>query len=292
MNRIERLYEQRLEARVRRGICYLDSPSAPAPDPAVGRAAESNVELGKEALAFSKQQYADSQPRQAKFDNLVDQIVQSQLTTQNKQNAQADDYYGYMQSTFRPLEQSIVADANSFDTDARREELAGQGAADVERAASISDATARRDMARAGVNPADGAFADYGAGSAINKTIAKVGVMNSARTQARAEGRALKFDAAGLGRGLPGAGATSSQLAVQAGNSAVGNQQGANAADIARGGVMQTGINQNVAANQSAGNLYSGLYSGQMQSYQTQQSSANDTTGAVGTAAMAAAMYF
>jgi len=40
-----------------------DSLDRPSPDPAIGRAAEANAEIRREALQFSKQQYEDSKPR-------------------------------------------------------------------------------------------------------------------------------------------------------------------------------------------------------------------------------------
>ncbi|MBI4293629.1 MAG: tail fiber domain-containing protein [Betaproteobacteria bacterium] len=273
MNRLERELERRWEARCRRGICSLDlfdEPSAPAPDPAIGQAAASNAEIGKEALAFSKLQYEEAKPRQAALDDIVRQVLTSQIQTQDRSAAQAEDYYGYMKSTFRPVEQSLVQQAADFDTEARREELAAQGAADVEQAAAASDAAARRSAARYGINPADGAFTSNLAGNSLNKTIAKVGVMNNARTAARTEGRAFKFDVAGLGRGLPAAGTSASSVALQAGNAAVGNAAAPAANARADEATRLSGMGTAIAGNQSAGNLYSGLYDAQMRGYQSE----------------------
>ena len=294
INRLEQERAQRFEARMRRSICSLDlgGGDAPAPDPAIGRAAEANTEIGKEAIAFSRQQYEEGKPRQAKIDQLSDQVVQSFLAEQAKSSAQSDDYINYMKTTFRPLEQSLATDAATFDTEAKREELAGRAGADVEQAAAVSDATARRDAARFGVNPSDAAFSENLAGSSLNKAIIKTGAMNNARTTARAEGRAFKFDVAGLGRNLPGAGTTASQVALQAGSGAM--RAGTTPAVNARSdtGVAQQGYGTAIGANSSAGNLYSNLYSGQMDAYKTAQSGVNATTGAIGSVAGMAAMYF
>lgn len=264
MNRIEREWEQRLEGRRRRGVCSIDIDS-PEPDPAIGDAARQNAEIGREALAFSRQQYEEGKPRQAKMDALVDQVIGQQLRIGSKQEAAADDYVEYMKGTFRPIEQSLAKEAMEFDTEAKRAELAGKAGADVEQVAAASDAAARRDAARYGVNPADAAFSQNLAGNSLNKTIMKVGAMGQARTQARAEGRALKFDVAGIGRNLPGAGTTAAQVALQSGTSAVGNAAvpGANArADAA---ARMSGMGTAVGANTAGANLYAGLYNAEMQ---------------------------
>lgn len=265
--------------------------SAPPPDPAIGEAAKSNAEIGREALAFSKQQYEESKPRQAELDALIDQVVKQQLRIGDKQEAASDDYLNYMQTTFRPIEKSLADEAMAFDTDAKRSELAGRAAADVEQAAAISDASLRRDAARYGINPADAAFKDQMAGAALNKTTTKVGAMNAARTQARAEGRALKFDVAGIGRGLPGAGATAAGVALSAAGNAGGTATipGANARSDAA--LAQQGFGTAIAGNTAAGNLYGNVFDATMQGYNARQQARAGTAQGIGTAVGMAAVF-
>lgn len=270
----------------------MKTPAQPQPDPAIGRAAENNIALGREALEFSKQQYEDGKPRQAELDALVDQVVASHLETQGKSSDAADDYLSYMRGTFRPVEQSLAADAQAFDTEAKREELAAQAGADLEQATGRADAEARREAFRYGVNPADGAFADNLAGSAVNKTAAKVGVMNQARTAARAEGRAFKFDVAGLGRGLPGAGSNASQVALQAGNAAAGTATVPAQNARAEQAGMTAGYGTAMSGNSSAAAMHQGLYNSQMQSYNAAQAASASTWGGIGQiAGTAAGLY-
>lgn len=66
------------------------SAPAPTPDPAIGQAAAANSALGKEQLAFAKEQYAKGEIRQDQYDKLVNQVVQSDLATQQ----QARDWAG------------------------------------------------------------------------------------------------------------------------------------------------------------------------------------------------------
>jgi len=255
-------------------------PEAPQPDPAIGQAAQANAAISKDALDFSKQVYEEGKPRQAMMDAVTNQVVQKQLELQDKSAAQADDYTNYMKSTFRPVEQGLVSDANSFDTAAKREELAGRAGADVQQAIGASGAATARDMARYGINPADGAYADAAAGSSLNRAALTAGAMNKARSDARAEGRAFKFDVAGLGRNLPGAGATSTGLAINAGNSAVSDAAAPGANARADAGTMQQGYGTALRGNDSAGNLYGNIYNGQLRAYSAdQQASAGMSSG-------------
>lgn len=268
MARLDREIALRMERRMSK-LCSIDlgGPEAPTPDPAIGRAAEANAGIGREALDFSKQQWADQKAIAAKYEPYIQKVLQQQLDLGAKNAAQADDYINYMKGTFRPIEQGLANDATEFDTEAKRNELAGKAASDVEQAAELSDESARREAARYGVNTGDSNFAENLAGSSLNKTILKVGAMNQARTAARAEGRAFKFDVAGLGRNLPGAGATASSVALQAGAGAAGTATIPGTTARADSQVMNQGFNTGMAGNSSAGNLYQGVFDANMRRY-------------------------
>jgi hypothetical protein len=111
----------------------------------------------------------------------------------------------------------------------------------------------------------------------------QAGAATGARRQIEATGRAMRADAAQMGRGLSSAQATAIQTGTQAGGAAVGaagqgvtfNQAGAN--------MMGQGYNTAVGANQSAGNLY-----GQQAKIQGDAAAAN--TAAIGSVAGAVMM--
>lgn len=75
---------------VGRHVCFKkDQAPMPAPDPQIGQAATMNAELGNKWLDFSKQQFTQGEQRQDVYDNLIKQVVGSQLESQNKANAWA-----------------------------------------------------------------------------------------------------------------------------------------------------------------------------------------------------------
>ncbi len=282
MNRIEREWERRIEARVRRGICYMDSPSPPPPDPAIGQAAQGNVELGREALAFQKQQYEEGRPRQAELDKLVNQVVSNMVETQTKSNLASDDYISYMKTTFRPVEQGLVAEAQAYDTPARREEAAGEAAGDVRTQFGLQREMAARDLARSGVDPSSGRYADLQRSVGNAEAATTAAAANQARRGVETTGRALKFDVAGLGRNLPGAGATAAQVGLQAGSNAVNaaTVPGSNAR--ADASLVNAGFGSATAGQQAAGNLYLGQYNAGLNAWGAGQQSGSSGMAGIG----------
>jgi hypothetical protein len=86
---------------------------------------------------------------------------------------------------------TMVADAANFNTEAKREELAGKATADVNSSFSSARDQAMRGLDRRGVNPASGAAGAIDGQLTLAQAAAGAGAANNARTQARAEGRAL-----------------------------------------------------------------------------------------------------
>lgn len=187
--------------------------------------------LGRDQLNFARQQYEEMSP-------LMREIADMQMDAQRQQMEQGADYYNYMSTTFRPLEKSIVADAQNFNTAAYRERLATQAAADVGLAFGRTRAMNERAMASMGVNPNSGRFAGMNNASMLAQAATRAGLMSNTRTQAEQMGYARKLDAAGLGRGLPGA--------------SLGAYQGATAAGSAAGNTLQS-AGQNYMGNMAIG---------------------------------------
>jgi hypothetical protein len=170
-------------------------------------------DLGDRQLAFAREQYDRAAP-------IMESIANQQMAAQAEQMAQARDYYNYQQSTFRPLERSIVADAQNFNTEAYRNQLANQAAADTGRAFGIANQVNARQMGAMGVNPNSGRFATTNNASNLTQAAARANAMTGTRERAAQMGYARQLDAAGLGRGLAGASAAAYGGATGAGSAA------------------------------------------------------------------------
>jgi len=178
-------------------------------------AADKMAALGEKQLAFSQQQYDENAP-------LMKDIAQKQGLMMDQQMAQGKDYYDYNKSTFRPLEQQMVSDAQAFDTDAYRNQLATKAAADSGLAFGMQNQAQERRMASMGVNPNSGRFQGMAQQSGLMQSANRAGAMTGTRERAQQMGHARKMDAAGLGRGLAGASSAAYGGAAGAGGQAAG----------------------------------------------------------------------
>jgi hypothetical protein len=177
---------------------------------------------------------------------------------------QGQDYYNYMVGTYRPLEQKIVQDAMNFNTDAYRETLAQQAAADTGMAFESMRKANQRAMMGMGVNPNSGRFAGVNKAGELGLAAARAGAMNRTRVQAEALGNARMQEAAGLGRNLPGASAGAYQLALGAGNSAGQNMMAPGnqymAGMQAGAGTWQQGLGQQMSGLGNILNMQGSIY--------------------------------
>jgi hypothetical protein len=171
--------------------------------------------LGREQLDFARQQYDEMRP-------LAERIAQSQVATQDELLGMArEDRERYL-STFAPVEQGLVQRAQEFDTEAYREQMAQQAAADAARAFGSTQAQTSRGLARMGVAPGSGAAQSQMNMNAIAAASQRAGAMTGARTQAEPLGYARMLDAAGLGRNLPGLSQSAYGASVGAGSAGIG----------------------------------------------------------------------
>jgi len=234
--------------------------------------------LGRDQLAFAREQYDRAAP-------MLEGVAQQQMQAQSEQMAQARDYYNYQRDTYRPLEQSIVADANNFNTEAYRQEMAGKAAADTGRAFGISQQQNQRAMSSMGVNPNSGRFAGMQQASGLQQAAVSANAQTNARTQAQQMGYARKLDAAGLGRGLAGA-----SSAAYGGASGAGSMAGGNAQSAGQNYMGNMAIGSGTIANGQQMGLsgLSSVLNAQTQTYiNTQDSLLGDIGGVLGGAAAA-----
>jgi hypothetical protein len=180
----------------------MGGKSAPPPDygplaQASKEAAQIMAGLGREQLDFSKLQYEEMKP-------LAQRIADQQLAAQDEQMGMAREDRARYLSTFAPVEQGLVRRAQEFDTDAYREQLAGQAAADAARAFGSTQAQTARGMSRMGVAPGSGAAMSQMNQNALGLASMRAGAMTGSRLQSEGEGMNRLYNAAALGRGLPG----------------------------------------------------------------------------------------
>lgn len=183
--------------------------------------ADQDRELARETLAYYRERDAQSAGLQRQANAIAGKVANSQVALMDQQRQISGEYHTRNKSVFWPLENSIVKNANEFDTPARREAEAGKAVADVglqidgERQAMV------RNQQRIGVNPSSGNSLAMNNQMSLASASAKGAAATGARDRIETQGFARKMDAASLGRGLASAQATAASTATSAGNSAV-----------------------------------------------------------------------
>jgi hypothetical protein len=153
--------------------------------------------LGREQLDFSRRQYEEMAP-------LARRAADQQFATQNElMQMGREDRERYL-TTFAPVEEGLVRRAQEFDTEAYREQLASQAAADAARAFDTTRGMTSRGLARMGVTPGSGASLAQMNQNALAGASMRAGAMTGSRLQSEGEGMNRLYNAAALGRGLPG----------------------------------------------------------------------------------------
>lgn len=233
-------------------MCCSDAPDMSG----VNAAAAANAEIAKEALDFYKQNYAEQAPQREAAAKIAMDVAKQQLGSMQQNDAISKDYWDYQKNTFRPLEEGIVAESQTYDTEARRDEKAASAVADVGMQAELARQAQTRTQQRMGVNPSSGRALALQSQMALGEAAAKAGASNKAREAVELQGYARKMDAANLGRGLASSQATSAGVALSAGNNAVGNAGTPLTQANQAASTMGQGFTTAISGNNSAGQLY------------------------------------
>jgi hypothetical protein len=209
-------------------------------------------------MDFAQRQYEEMKP-------LAERVYGQQMAAQEELMRQGKDAYDYQLRTFRPLETGLVAQAQAYNTEGNRQQLAAQAAADAANAFQTAQGVTNRQMARQGINVSSGAALMMRNQNALNLAGMTAGAATNARRVAEQTGFARSLDVTGLGRGLSGvslgayggataAGSTGLSSAMAPGNQFTGAfGQGAG---YAMGGAQMgiTGQGQILGAQSSAFN--------------------------------------
>lgn len=264
-------------------LMFKKGGSAPSPDPNIGKAALMNAELGRDWLAFAREQFDVANERQAELDELTKLIGQQQIEMSDRQMRWSEEDRQRYQDLFQPLEDRFVEDASTWDSPERQAQRAAEAKADVLQNAAAQRAASQRQAASMGVSPASGRFQGLDRASELQTALAAAGAQNQARDQVRKEGMAMRADAVNIGRGLPAQSAQAASLGLAAGNSALAGAQGAHGAFMGNTQIMGQGFQGAMHGNSSMANILNQQYQNQLQAWSAnQQATATGISGIAG----------
>lgn len=198
------------------------SPDIPDTSPAQVASVQSNERIAGRQLELQEQAFDYFKGRQGGIDATTEEVTRRQLAIAEQAAAQGTDMYDYQKEVFRPVEQSLVAEAMRESTPEYYEQYAQQAVTQQAQGNANAQAQMERTLAGMGVNPNSGAYVANQRGLQLANAAGLGAVSNDARDRAEALGWAKKAEVAGLGKGLVGAGNASYGIATGA-NTAAAN---------------------------------------------------------------------
>lgn len=247
------------------------APAAPdyAPVAAASEAsAKYAFDLGKDQLAWAKEQYASDK-------GMIDNVVNAALNRSAISDASAAKDRARYENIYQPLEDQSAREAADYASSERTALEMGKAQATVAQNFDAARNAATANLEAYGVDPTSTRFAALDANSRIQEAAAKAGAGNNARTQTEAVGRALRSEAVNVGRGYPGQVAGTYGTAIQSANSGVNSALAgtASGASTMGTGTQWTGMGQQGLVNTS--NIQNAGYTNELGRYNANQASSS-----------------
>lgn len=199
-----------------------DAPAPPAADPNIGLAQKELAEISRDYLNMFKTEIWPStkeamlkQEVRADEQFQLDKAIQTEQVQLAKENRERYQKYGY------PLQEQIFKEAETAGGQEDINRYMGLAVGDVKNAFGIQADANARGMKAYGIDPTSGKYQSGMRQSGITQAAAEAAAATKAYDAARQLGWAKKMDATALAQGSFGNQATSTNLALTAGNSAL-----------------------------------------------------------------------
>lgn len=238
---------------------------------AQAQASQEQTELGREQLAWAKQQYANQKPFTDAFQN-------QQLESSSEQQQFAQEQRKQYEDVFQPEQKKLVDEANTYDTTARRDLNIGAAQGSVAQNMDAARTNAQSQLESFGINPASTRYAALDVGTRAQQGASQAAAGTGASLQTEATGRQLTSQAANFGMAIPGqvegtyGGSTNSGASgVNAENSTFATGAGAmgnptqyfgmgDSALAAEGNTMNMQFSNALSSANANNSMYNGLY--------------------------------
>lgn len=255
------------------------SSKAPSPDPAIGKAALKEAELGEDWLKFAREQYKTSTKRQVEQDKLANEVTRNQLDASRQAQGWATADRQRYDQVFKPLQDEFIDTAKNWDSAERQDKLAAEAKADVINNATMARQASERNMASMGVDPTSGRYAGVDRAGSQATSLAAAGAENTARNTVRKEGVAMRADAINMGSGLAVNPATSLGLSSSTGSAAMGTTSANNAQSAGLGSIMGQGYQAAMQGYGSQASILNQQYANQLNAWQAKEQANASATG-------------
>lgn len=273
----------------RRSVCRLDLfPDTPEPDPAIGRAAESNAQIAQEMQGLAREQWDYGKGLTERYAPVYERLLNSNIAQAETANARGNAQWADYDQLFRPIERRFADEAMTYDSPQEMARREGLAAGTVQAQADSARAQNARAMAAMGVSPDSGRSVQSGIDEANTLALAKAGAVNQERNNTKLQGMAMRQSAAQFGRNQTSTSIAQNAAALQgnqAASNTMGQQTAQSGAALQGAGSLYSGA---VGANNSSANIGMNLYGQQVQNANNKADSMGSMLGlGLGTALQA-----
>lgn len=196
--------------------------SSPQPDyagmlqaMAASQQAAKQAEISQQQLDWAKQQAAEDR---ATNQPIIDAFTKSMNNATDFAKQQQDFYT----STYQPMEADFANTAKNWNSQDRKDQVVGQATANVAQQYEGARQNAEQQLRDYGVDPSAPRYAGTDIIARTSQGAAAAGMATTATNNLDQQALGLQQTAINVGRGYPGAIATTSGTANAAGNSAIG----------------------------------------------------------------------
>lgn len=265
------------------------SKAPPPPDysqlaAASEKSAEYSYKLGREQLDWAKEQYAQDR-------EISDRVIGRAMEIMDANQFSAEQDRAFYLENYRPLEQDLIRDAQTYGSAERRELEMGKAEANVAQQFEQARQAATRNLESFGIDPSSTRFAALDIGTRTAQAAATAAAGNQANSQVDAISRALRSEAINVGKGYPGQVAATYGTALQGGNQAVNSGLATTASGA---NTMGTATQWQGLGNQAVGqwgNILNMGYQNQMDAWKANQNSSSGIGAIAGTVIGAGMKY-
>lgn len=196
--------------------------SAPSPDPNIGIAQRQMAQIQQDYLEQFKSEVWPAMKAQAeKQDARADEQFALDKETQRFQSGIAKEQYQRYTDVYKPLQDKLIGQAQGYNTQGNFERQAALAMGDVKDQFTQQREQQNMQMRSYGINPSSGRYQGANNAAGVMEAASSASAATKARNAAEQLGWAKSMDALALGSGVFGNQATSTGLALTAGNQAL-----------------------------------------------------------------------
>ena len=248
---------------------------APSADPQIGKAQLRMADLAEQQYNDFKTNIWPTLQKQAESQtDMATKLANQQYETTQKQNTIAEEAYARYKEKGIPIQDELFKQAQTAGSEQEQQQQVSQAIGDVQSQMTAARGNTTRQMQSYGIDPTSGVAQGANNANEIMGAATGAAAATRARNAAIQLGWAKKMDAAGLAQGQFGNQASSTGLALNAGNAALGSgAMGMNATN-AVGNSYSQGYGGAMSGWNNVGQLGVQKYNADVNAYSAQQ--AND----------------